>query len=623
MADRFPSPFEMPTPPGAEGWQDLYAYSSVFSEDRREYEESAFWFMDGVHSPEVLPPWDATILEYAIIALSQYNTRHYVIPPALGVDIRFLNGYMYLSPVGVADPEEIGARVPEFAERAGYYFANWDRLYAAWMPKVRALIDELESITFTPLPHREDMAVITEGRGTGSALDLLSTYHKLVDLTLKLWHYHFEFLNLGYAAYLDFFGCCKQLFPSIPDQAIAKMVAGIEVDLFRPDEEVKKLARLAVELGIADRILGSAPAAEVLDGLRGDAQGDKWLAAWEEAKQPWFNFSAGTTFYHTDKVWLEYPDIPLGFLRAYVAKVQRGETLERPIEAVIAERDRIVDEYTELIDGDEDRATFQAKLGLARTVFPYVENHNFYVEHWAHSVIWRKMRELGRMLVAAGFFADADDVFLLSRHEVPEVLFDLYHGWAVGAPSRGPKYWPREMARRNGIMNALRKWSPPPALGVPPEVITEPVTAGSPYSRHTMAAWLMIPPTSVTVAAILPKIGAQPGAVSGAMSTSPSRRSPIPSAVRITRAGPSATPGEAAKPDKPPAPEEPPSHCRTLSEVMPQSMMVNGSVITSGGTPRAGGGDHCRSAFMIPLRRIISRGQYEGPRDGAPTAHPW
>ena len=414
MADRFASPFEMPTPPGAEGWQDLYAYSSVFSEDRREYEESAFWFMDGVHSPEAIPPWDATIVEYALIALSQYNTRHYVIPPALGVDLRFLNGYMYLSPVGVTDPEEIGARVPEFAERAGYYFQNWDRLYAAWMPKVRALIGELEAISFEPLPHREDMAVITEGRGTGSALDLLSTYHRLVDLTLKLWHYHFEFLNLGYAAYLDFFGCCKQLFPSIPDQAIAKMVAGIQVDLFQPDEEIKKLARLAVELGIASVFAGSEPAVEVLDGLRGDPQGDKWLAAWEEAKQPWFNFSAGTAFYHSDKVWLEHLDIPLGFLRTYIAKVQRGETLERPMEAVIAERDRIVEEYGELIDSDEDRATFQAKLGLARTVFPYVENHNFYVEHWAHSVIWRKMRDLGRVLVAAGFFADPDDVFLLS-----------------------------------------------------------------------------------------------------------------------------------------------------------------------------------------------------------------
>jgi pyruvate,water dikinase len=476
MADRFPSPFEMPTPPGAEGWQDLYAYSTVFSEDRKEYEDSTFWFMDGVHTPEVIPPWDATILEFAIIGLSQYNTRHYVIPPALGVDLRFLNGYMYLSPVGVADPEEIGARVPEFAERAGYYFQNWDRLYAAWMPKVRALIDELESISFSPLPHREDMAVITEGRGTGSALDLLSTYSRLVDLTLKLWHYHFEFLNLGYAAYLDFFGFCKQLFPSIPDQAIAKMVAGIQVDLFQPDDEIKKLAQLAVELDLASRFAGSEPASEVLTGLRGDAQGDKWLAAWEQASQPWFNFSAGSGFYHSDKVWLENPDIPLGFLRTYIAKVQRGETLERPMEAVIAERERIVAEYSELIDSDEDQATFQAKLGLARTVFPYVENHNFYVEHWGHSVIWRKMRDLGRVLVSAEFLADADDVFLLSRHEVPEVLFDYYHGWAVGVPSRGPKYWPKEMTRRNGIMNALRNWSAPPALGTPPEVITEPFT---------------------------------------------------------------------------------------------------------------------------------------------------
>ena len=55
MADRFPSPFEMPTPTGAEGWEELYGYSTVFSEDRRELEESMFWFMDGVHTPEVDP----------------------------------------------------------------------------------------------------------------------------------------------------------------------------------------------------------------------------------------------------------------------------------------------------------------------------------------------------------------------------------------------------------------------------------------------------------------------------------------------------------------------------------------------------------------------------------------
>ncbi len=45
---------------------------------------------------------------------------------------------------------------------------------------------------------------------------------------------------------------CKQVFPGIPDLSIAKMVQGIDVDLFRPDDELRKLARLAVELGVDD-----------------------------------------------------------------------------------------------------------------------------------------------------------------------------------------------------------------------------------------------------------------------------------------------------------------------------------------------------------------------------------
>ena len=138
MADRFPSPFEIQTPAGAEGWQELYTYSLPFSTDRREYEDSMFWFQDGVHWPEVLSPWDATFFEFALASLSQYNTRHYLIPPALGVDFRVLNGYAYLSPVGVADPAEIEARVPQFLERAGFYFQNWASLYEQWMGKIRS-----------------------------------------------------------------------------------------------------------------------------------------------------------------------------------------------------------------------------------------------------------------------------------------------------------------------------------------------------------------------------------------------------------------------------------------------------------------------------------------------------
>src|SRR4029453_8179278 len=85
-----------------------------------------------------------------------------------------------------------------------------------------------------------------------------------------------------------------------------------------------------------------------------------------------------------------------------------------------------------------------------------------------------------------------------------------------------------------------------------------PVTAGTPYSRQTMAAWAVTPPTSVTVAPILPKMGAQLGAVRGATRISPAWISPIWSAEKITRAGPSATPGAAAKPLRGPRAAAPP-----------------------------------------------------------------
>ncbi len=466
MPERFPSPFDAEVPAGAEGWEDLYTYSLPFSEDRRDYEESTFWFQDGVHWADPLPPWDATWYEYAIASLSQYNTRHYLIPPALGIDFRVLNGYAYLSPVPVLDGAEIEARVPHFMERAGFYFMNWNDLYDKWVVKIKTLIGEMETLTFTPLPVMEDLEVITEGRGMGSGLAIQEEYRRLLNLGLKLWQYHFEFLNLGYAAYLDFFGFCKEAFPSIPDLAIAKMVAGVDVDLFRPDEELKNLAQIVVDNGLEGRLAGG------LDALAGTP----FMDHWDSVKDPWFNFSAGTGWYHTEKIWIENPEIPLSFIADYVERVKAGEDISRPTAAIRAERDRIIGEYTALLGSDEDRETFQGKLGLAQTVFPYVENHNFYVEHWSHSVMFRKMKELGDVFVEAGFFQDRNDVFFLKRDEVNEALWDMFMAWAIGTKARGPVYWKREVARRRGIVTALGTWTPPPALGNPPDVVTEPFT---------------------------------------------------------------------------------------------------------------------------------------------------
>jgi len=190
---------------------------------------------------------------------------------------------------------------------------------------------------------------VSSGRGIGSGYDLLEAYNRLLDSALKLWNYHFEFLNLGYAAYLDFFGFCKGVFPNIPDLAIAKMVAGVEVDLFRPDEELKRLAHMARNSGVAAAFdAGSVPATMAM--LESTEAGKSWIASFQDAAEPWFNFSSGSGFYHSDKIWIENIEIPFEFIRNYISKLDNGDDLARPMEAIRAERDRIVP----LDAGDED-----------------------------------------------------------------------------------------------------------------------------------------------------------------------------------------------------------------------------------------------------------------------------
>lgn len=469
----FPSAFDVETPEGAEGWQDLYPYYTHFQPSRREQDDATFWFCNSQHWPTPFRPFDTIMLDFAIKGLGQYNTRHLIVPPANGVDYRILNGYVYFSPVAVA-PEKIEGRVPMFMERAGHYFQNWNDLYANWKEKVLGMIQELDAIDFEELPEVEDISVVKEGVGLDSTNQLFDQYDKAISLCYKIWQVHFEFLNLGYAAYLDFFGFVKEQFPTIPDQAIAKMVQGVDSELFRPDDEIKKLAVLAVESGCAEA-LKSGTVDEALAAVADAPGGVAWLAQWKAAQDPWFNFTSGNGFYSTDKYWIDHLDIPMGYLRDYIERVEEGEEIMRPTEALLKERDRITTEYRDMMDG-EAQEVFDGKLGLARVVFPYVEDHNFYIEHWALGVFWRKMRQLSKLLCDQGMWQNEDDMFFLNRGEVRDVLWDYSSSWAIGVPIRGNDYWPGEIAKRRGIYEALSKVRPQPALNNPPEVITEPFT---------------------------------------------------------------------------------------------------------------------------------------------------
>ena len=475
-AERFQSPFEVERPEGCEGWESLYPYYALFSEERRESEEQRGWFRDGMHFPEPVYPFDFVTADSPYLCLGQANSRIFMVPPALGIDHRVLYGWVYMSPNSVADEAEIGRRAAEFQKRAGYYFQNWNDLYDRWQKKVEAEIAAIRDLEVPDLPEQEDEAVVTEGRGIGSGHTLLVAYNRLLESVDRIWQYHFEFLNLGYAAYLAFYQLCTEAFPDIADQAIAKMVAGVDVVLFRPDEELQRLARMAIGMGIGDAIRSAANEDELRAALATSSEGRDWLADWDGTKEPWFNYSNGNGFYHHHRSWIDDPAIPLGGVQSYIQRIAAGDDVARPLAAVSAERDRITAEYRELLPDDTTRTAFDEALGLSRVVFPYVESHNFYVEHWYHTLFWNKVREFGDLFVRSGFLEARDDIFYLQRHELSDALVDLRLAWAAGSVGRGPGYWPPIVAERKRIMEAMRGWSPPPALGAVPESITEPMT---------------------------------------------------------------------------------------------------------------------------------------------------
>jgi pyruvate,water dikinase len=343
--------------------------------------------------------------------------------------------------------------------------------------KVERATRELETLAVPDLPEVENEAMVTEGYAQSSGHALLVAYDKLLQGLDLIWQYHFEFLNLGYGAYLAFHELCRQVFPEITDQTMAKMTSGIDVLVLRPDDELRRLAQLAIELELGETVKAAGEEQELRVALKGSVPGEQWLADFAQAKDPWFYFSYGTGLYHHHRSWIDDTRLPIATVGSYIARLEAGEDISRPHEAVLAERERITEEHRALLP-EETRQAFDASLALARTVFPFVENHNFYIDHRYLTIFWNKVREFGSLLARHGFLADQEDVFYLRHDEVRSALVELRQFWSSGGAgaARGLGYWPPIVERRKSVYVAMQRWSPPPALGRVPDNITEPMT---------------------------------------------------------------------------------------------------------------------------------------------------
>jgi pyruvate, water dikinase len=506
----FPLPSQIADVPGAEGWRSMYSYFTRFQPG----DDNRFWFYNAMHFPEPIPAFDTITSEIPYTAIGANTARLFVFPTTLGIEHRIVNGRCYITAIPITDPAEIERRLAVFQERAGHYYQNWDSLYEGWKERMAGLISEISAIKVPELPDIDDADAVMSSRGVAQNHYVRENFHRCLDLFSKMWHHHTEFLMLGYGAYVVFFEFCKKAFPEIPDQAVARMVAGIEVIMYRPDDELRRLARLAVDVGVDDLFTEDAAPEAVLAAMneRGQA-GQRWLEGFAQARDPWFHVSTGDGFYHHHRSWDDNLTVPFAALPRYVRMIRDGEPLDRPTQALRQERERLVADYRGLLTSDDERAAFDQMLGLARVVFPYVEDHKWYCEHWFTTEFFGKIREFGELLARQGVLDEAEDVFQLHHTEIDQALSDVMLAWAAGsAPLGGPHFRPI-IAERKRMLEVLRDWSPPPALGPVPEALNDPaVRMLWGVTAETLATWAK---TAAGDGAEVRGYAASPGVVEG------------------------------------------------------------------------------------------------------------
>src|SRR4029079_17413293 len=96
--------------------------------------------------------------------------------------------------------------------------------------------------------------------------------------------------------------------------------------------------------------------------------GRQWLGERETSRHPCFNITVGDGFYHYHRSWNDDLSMPFAGLPGYIRRVQAGESLERPVQRLQAERRQLIADYRELLATDDERGAYDQMITLAHRV---------------------------------------------------------------------------------------------------------------------------------------------------------------------------------------------------------------------------------------------------------------
>lgn len=371
-----------------------------------EEHEKRFYVYDVLHNNPPMTPMGASIFfTHAGTWGMTYGCEALSFPYSRGLTALLYNGRLYAGAEPIMDIEEVREREPKFKEKLGEIIKNWPKVYDEWRDEWERNLKRLAGID----------------RGKLSLKELYDVQKETIGICRRHWELHGIGLYAAQIVYLQFEEVCKPY--GIDEKEMTKFLQGYPTKPYEVDRELWRLAYLATELNISDLFLTVEKMEDLPAELSKTDAGKKWLEDFNKFLQAYGRRTTAAmhdTYYPS---WLEEPSIVLATIKTYLMKGEYDFEAERG--KIVEERESFTRETLAKMKTEEERQAFQGVLKAAQAVYPFNEDHSFYVEQWTHAEVHYSVLECGRRLCEYAMLEEPSDVFFLELGELYEILEGL------------------------------------------------------------------------------------------------------------------------------------------------------------------------------------------------------
>ena len=394
-----------------------------------DFQVSPCWFHDATHS---VPPWTPMFGWFWINFCRhgmQYGAELLSLPTVKGWDWRFKDGAGYLALLIVKDPAERKAREERFKIAIKPFIDDFGGLWKGFVDEMVGKYEKLKALDL-------DKATNTE---------LLENFEETINTTRRMWEIHMYMMYGVYTAFVLFEQMTKQLL-GIDDTSpqFQKLTSGFDNKSFQVDKALFDLAKKAQAMGLKDVFL-STSAVTMKDALNASQKGQEFLKAFDDFMEKEGGWRMERMAEINVPTWLEDPTPAFNVIKMSLEKgVDYNLDEERKKHEAV--RFATEKEVLEKI-APEQRSWFKTILTLAQNCAWFSEEHNHYLDLYAHAMIRRSTMGVGRRLAKEGTIDAPEDIFFLIPDEVRKVginpgMFNLrpivsrrkadWQGWCKG-----------------------------------------------------------------------------------------------------------------------------------------------------------------------------------------------